>query len=95
MIKEKTSHWRVPLEIGEFEFSEFANSFHFRVEDSLAEIKETALSYLNQNYPDKAPFQLTRVETKHPLPGTTGTNKHVDDNQAYICFEPLINTNWD
>lgn len=95
MIKEKTSHWKIPMEIGEFRFSEFANCFHFCLVDGIGQAKETALAYLNSNYPDKAPFTLTRIETKNPHPEATGTNKYVPDNEIFICFEPLINTNWD
>jgi len=83
------------LEQGKFYFCEFANTFRFHIKDNIENVKAFAVEYLNRNYPDKAPFRLTRVETLKPHPGTTGLNRYVSKDEVYVCFEPLINGDWD
>lgn len=78
-----------------FDFSPFANRFLFHIDNDIEEIKQFTISYLNKNFPNKAPFKITRIETKKPHPGITKLNPYVKDDLIFICFEPLINTKWD
>lgn len=83
------------LEPDTFMFSEFASDFHFHIDDNIEEVKRFALDFLNSNYPEKAPFTLTRIETKQPRPGITGTNRYCADYEVFICFSPLLNRDFD
>lgn len=80
--------------INGFQFNEFANCFYTHQQTSLMEVERYCLSFLNDNYPQLAPFTIDRIETKSGE-NAKSSNQQLDSNEMLITFSPLINTKWD
>ena len=80
--------------INGFEFNEFANCFYTHQQTSLMEVERYCLSFLNANYPQLAPFEIDRIETKSGE-NANGSNQNLDSNAMLITFRPLISVKWD
>lgn len=81
--------------VNKFKFSAFANSFYTHKDTPIEYVKTYCLNFLNSNYPELAPFEIERIETKDVQNGITSNNPYLDINEMLITFKPLINSRWD